>query len=124
MNFRQRLARYGLGIGIGILLSLYFFSGRGCGDWLPANRIAADIRTLGFAPDARVLCLLECHAPEGGLDGWLAGADLDLGASGPREQPRRYVFRSEGPVGALEFVLADTAAVVRAPDPAVAGCGC
>ncbi len=124
MNFRQRLARYGLGIGIGILLSVYFFSGRGCGDWLPANRIRADIRTAGLAPDARVTCLLECAGGGGGLDGWLTRAELDLGASGPREVPRRYVFRAEETIVALEFVLTDTAAVVHAVEPVPANCGC
>ena len=65
MNFRQRLARYGLGIGIGILLSVYFFSGRGCGDWLPANRIRADIRTVGG---------LSAHAGQSGLVDWFTAS--------------------------------------------------
>jgi hypothetical protein len=47
---------------------------------------------------------------------FVAAADVDFGASGPRDTPQWYVLRVDGSAGdlaELEVVLLDTASLVR-----------
>ena len=96
MNFNQRLLRYGSGVLIGIFLSVAFFSGRGCSDWLPEKRIKTRIQLNQLQADEVVLCAIRCWQNETGkdspLEAWLLNAEIDWSKSGPRETPQRYVF--------------------------------
>ena len=96
MNLKQRLLRYGIGIFIGVLLSLAFFSGRGCNDWLPEKRIKARMQLDGIRPDSTVACIIRCHQNTTqdamSLESWLMEAEIDWSESGPRETPQRFVF--------------------------------
>lgn len=115
MNFWQRLGRYGVGIAIGIVLSLYFFGGRGCGSWLPSAQIRTTVLEGGLTLSQEVA---RTH-PElevSDLITFVGAADVDFGASGPRDTPQWYVLRVDGSSGDLaevEVVLLDTASLVR-----------
>ena len=115
MNFWQRLGRYGVGIAIGIVLSLYFFGGRGCGSWLPSAQICTTVLEGGLTLSEEVA---RAH-PElevSDLIPFVGAADVDFGASGPRDTPQWYVLRVDAPTGDLaevEVVLLDTASLVR-----------
>ena len=116
MNFWQRLSRFGIGIVLGIALSLYFFGSRGCGSWLPSAQIRTTIVEGGvqLAPDVSYahpsLTVSEVLA-------FVGKADVNFGDSGPRDKPQWYVLESDardsGQLFLLEVVLLDTASLVR-----------
>ena len=116
MNFWQRLSRFGIGIVLGIALSLYFFGGRGCGSWLPSAQIRTSIVEGGIQLSSEV----STDNPEVSVSDVLAfvgAADVNFGDSGPRDDPQWYVLEDpEAKWGALttvEVVLLDTASLVR-----------
>lgn len=134
MNFKQRLLRYGVGIFLGVLISLYFFGGRSCGEWMPTARIKADIQLGGIMPDAKTKCELECVGMSvTDLEALVLAGKVDLGASSPRETPKAYRLAlggsaGKGPFSEITFLLTDTASVATAlawregvPPP---GCDC
>lgn len=116
MNFWQRLSRFGIGIVLGIALSLYFFGSRGCGSWLPSAQIRTTIVEGGvqLADDVSVahpsITVSEVLA-------FVGEADVNFGDSGPRDRPQWYVLKGEaaeaGQLVEVEVVLLDTASLVR-----------
>ena len=116
MNFWQRLSRFGIGIVLGIALSLYFFGGRGCGSWLPSAQIRTSIVEGGIQLSPEV----SAGNPEVSVSdvlSFVGAADVNFGDSGPRDDPQWYVLEgAEAKSGALttvEIVLLDTASLVR-----------
>ncbi len=63
MNFRQRLVRYLIGIGIGFLLVKMFFGQRGCMKWLPGNQVKKQIveNNHGMEILQDVNCMMKCQ---------------------------------------------------------------
>ena len=116
MNFWQRLSRFGIGIVIGIALSLYFFGGRGCGSWLPSAQVRTTIVEGGLQLSQEVsLAHPELTVSE--VLSFVGSADVNFGDSGPRDIPQWYLLEGD-PSGELslrtaEIVLLDTASVVR-----------
>ena len=116
MNFWQRLSRFGIGIVIGIALSLYFFGSRGCGSWLPSAQIRTSIVEGGVQLSSEVR---EAHPAltVSEVLSFVGSADVNFGESGPRATPQWYLLEPEseepGTLKALEVVLRDTASVVR-----------
>ncbi|MGB0179510.1 MAG: hypothetical protein ACPF8U_05575 [Flavobacteriales bacterium] len=116
MNFWQRLSRFGIGIVIGIALSLYFFGSRGCGSWLPSAQVRTNIVEGGVQLSQEVR---EAHPALTVTDvlSFVGSADVNFGDSGPRDTPQWYFLEQEdaapGNLTALEVVLLDTASVVR-----------
>ena len=116
MNFWQRLSRFGIGIVIGIALSLYFFGSRGCGSWLPSAQVRTSIVEGGvqFSPEVH-----EAHPALTVTEvlSFVGSADVNFGDSGPRDTPQWYLLEQKGEapgkLTALEVVLLDTASVVR-----------
>ena len=118
MNFWQRLSRFGIGIMLGIALSLYFFGGRGCGSWLPS----AQVRKIIVKGGVQLSPELRASQPDLTVSEilmYVGSADVDFGASGTREDPQWYLLSGEvdgSPLTAIEVVLMDTASVVRRVD--------
>ena len=116
MNFWQRLSRFGIGIVIGIALSLYFFGGRGCGSWLPSAQVRTTIVEGGLQLSQEVsLAHPELTVSE--VLSFVGSADVNFGESGPRDTPQWYLLEgdnssADGLVTA-EIVLLDTASLVR-----------
>lgn len=116
MNFWQRLSRFGIGIVIGIALSLYFFGGRGCGSWLPSAQVRTTIVEGGLQLSQEVsLAHPELTVSE--VLSFVGSADVNFGDSGPRATPQWYLLEGdpsgEGSLRTAEIVLLDTASVVR-----------
>ena len=116
MNFWQRLSRFGIGILLGIALSLYFFGSRGCGSWLPS----AQIRTTIVEGGVQLSDGVSAAHPSVTISQVLAfvgKAEVNFGDSGPRDQPQWYVLEGEaseaGQLVKVEVVLLDTASLVR-----------
>ena len=116
MNFWQRLSRFGIGIVLGIALSLYFFGSRGCGSWLPSAQIRTTIVEGGVQLSEDVSATYPSMTVSEVL-AFVGEADVNFGDSGPREQPQWYVLEREaveaGQLMAVEVVLLDTASLVR-----------
>ena len=116
MNFWQRLSRFGIGIVLGIALSLYFFGGRGCSSWLPSAQIRTSIVEGGVQLSTDVT---QSHPSLSVSDvlSFVGTADINFGESGPRDTPQWYLLEAKGQgAGALtevEVVLLDTASLVR-----------
>ena len=116
MNFWQRLSRFGIGILLGIALSLYFFGSRGCGSWLPS----AQIRTTIVEGGVQLSDGVSAAHPSVTISQVLAfvgKAEVNFGDSGPRDQPQWYVLEGEaseaGQLVEVEVLLLDTASLVR-----------
>lgn len=116
MNFWQRLSRFGIGIVLGIALSLYFFGSRGCGSWLPSAQIRTTIVEGGVQLSEDVSATHPSITVSEVL-AFVGEADVNFGDSGPRDQPQWYVLEGEaikaGQLVAVEVVLLDTASLVR-----------
>ena len=116
MNFWQRLSRFGIGIVLGIALSLYFFGSRGCGSWLPSAQIRTTIVEGGVQLSEDVSATHPSMTVSEVL-AFVGEADVNFGDSGPRDQPQWYVLQGEaveaGQLVAVEVVLLDTASLVR-----------
>lgn len=116
MNFWQRLSRFGIGIVLGIALSLYFFGSRGCGSWLPSAQIRTTIVEGGVQLSEDVSATHPSMTVSEVL-AFVGEADVNFGDSGPRDQPQWYVLEGEavevGQLVAVEVVLLDTASLVR-----------
>jgi hypothetical protein len=116
MNFWQRLSRFGIGIVLGIALSLYFFGSRGCGSWLPSAQIRTTIVEGGVQLSDDLAAAYPSLTVSEVLT-FVGAADVNFGDSGPREQPQWYVLEGEaveaGQLVAVEVVLLDTASLVR-----------
>ena len=116
MNFWQRLSRFGIGIVLGIALSLYFFGGRGCGSWLPSAQIRTSIVEGGVQLSTDVT---QSHPSLSVSDvlSFVGTADINFGDSGPRDTPQWYLLEAEvqvaGALTEVEVVLLDTASLVR-----------
>ena len=116
MNFWQRLSRFGIGIVIGIALSLYFFGGRGCGSWLPSAQVRTTIVEGGLQLSQEVsLAHPELTVSE--VLSFVGSADVNFGDSGPRDTPQWYLLEDENSYAdglvTAEIVLLDTASLVR-----------
>lgn len=129
MTIKRRLLIFGTGLLIGTVLSYLLLGWRGCSDWLPERRLRADIELAGLHANASTRCLMACWEAQGELlptlVDWLYRGEVDWEASGPREQPKRYVFRmQDGLLSAMEVVQSGAAweasIVPRKPD----ACAC
>ena len=61
MNFWRRVRIYILGLGIGSLMVLFLFGDRGCGGWLPGNRVKTSIMESLFETSEYTNCKLTCN---------------------------------------------------------------
>ncbi|MEY5043294.1 MAG: hypothetical protein RJA19_521 [Bacteroidota bacterium] len=131
MNLTQRFFRFGIGLFIGTVLAYLFFQGRSCSDWLPERRIRASLEAGGLAWGDQARCVWDCIAARESLPdpvtAFVYSGDVDWGRSGPRESPKRYVFRyDQGPVQQVTFLLTEERSTLQsitlAPDAAPCSC--
>jgi hypothetical protein len=100
VNFRQRFLRYGIGVFIGLLLSVFFFQGRGCNDWLPEKRIKSRMQMDGVRPSEALVCWMQCdespaQASMAELMQWLMESNINWSASTPRSIPPCYILDTD-----------------------------
>ena len=95
MNFWQRLSRFGIGIVLGIALSLYFFGSRGCGSWLPSAQIRTTIVEGGIQLSEDVSATHPFMTVSEVL-AFVGEADVNFGDSGPRDLHHWFVLEGVG----------------------------
>lgn len=134
MNFRQRFLRYGIGVFLGLLLSVFFFQGRGCNDWLPEKRIKSRMQMDGVRPSEALMCWMNCTEDHSEVSmsqvmQWLLDAEINWSASSPREVPPCYVLDTDSscPLGKLEVCFSlksGTVSFTEASAVSLEGCNC
>lgn len=99
MTFSQRLKRFLIGIGIGLILSFIFFQDKTdlLTSWLPGNRVIHELTNFTWQQSETMNCYLSCNnLNEEQLKKELVDANVNFSMSKPREQPRSYaVFIDE-----------------------------
>jgi hypothetical protein len=134
VNFRQRFLRFGIGVTIGLMLSVFFFQGRGCDDWLPEKRIKSRMQMDGVRPSEAMACWMQCDGGPAQVTmsevmQWLLEAEVNWTASSPREEPPCYILDTapDCPLRQLEVCFSlDSGTVYLTPDsgPASEACDC
>ncbi|MDA8606577.1 hypothetical protein N9L13_06050 [Flavobacteriales bacterium] len=120
MNFRQRFLRYGIGVFVGLLLSIFFFQGRGCNDWLPEKRIKSRMQLDGVLPSEALACWMECaggpaQASNSTMMQWLLESEINWSESRPRQEPPCYILDTAPgcPLRQLEVCFGANSGVVN-----------
>lgn len=91
MNLSQRVNRFLIGILIGVLLSIVFFSDRGCSSWVPENMVLGQLKSYYTQPDSTVACRMDClDITEFELADLFENGDVRISESQPRATPRKY----------------------------------
>lgn len=91
MNFGNRLKFYMLGIGMGVIISYMFFGNRGCGAWLPGNRVKAAILDFEWLSSKNLDCQLKTLSlsPDS-LIHFVENSSVNLNKSTTDTDPRVY----------------------------------
>jgi hypothetical protein len=98
MTFFQRLKRYMVGLGLGILLSIFFFQDRASllTSWLPANRVKTAIIEMPWQQDSTLNCLLNCmETTEAAIKTAVDDGDVLFDESQVKVMPKRYVIATD-----------------------------
>jgi hypothetical protein len=98
MTFFQRLKRYMVGVGLGILLSIFFFQDRASllTSWLPANRVKTAIIEMPWQQDSTLNCLLNCmETTEAAIKTAVDDGDVLFDESQVKVMPKRYVIATD-----------------------------
>ena len=91
MNFGNRLKFYMLGIGMGVIISYMFFGNRGCGGWLPGNRIKAAILDFEWMSNNAIDCQLNTLSfSSDSLISFIEKSSVNLNKSTTDTDPRVY----------------------------------
>ena len=128
MNFKQRLLRYLIGFGIGIMISLFFF-----GDklhlftsWLPSNVVKSRLVDSYWDVSPRSTCLLACiemDVPE--FKSQIVSGEVDFKGSLTEGEQKEYelVFPESDLLRSARFAVKDSSARIL-DIRAVKNCDC
>ncbi len=117
MNFLQRLKRFMIGFGIGLILVYFFFSDRLdlLTSWLPNERVMERLRQTELLLPDSMLCRLNCHHLDSArVADLLIDGDVSFSTSLTRQEPKLYkvdFMQHEIPVR-LSFLCTDSTSAV------------
>jgi len=109
----RRVRIYLFGVGLGLLVVFFLFRD-GCGtyNYLPEDRIKAELQRYPLAVSERMQCLLQCNEiREWDVEYLLENGDVRVKDSNPRATPRDYVLEGTTDTGkklSIRFQLADS----------------
>lgn len=104
MGFWKRLRVYIIGFGLGLLLTYMFFGNRGCGGWLPGNRVKASITESNFLMTQNMNCRMEtANFTLDSLVQFIVKSDVVFSKSDVKGNPKTY-YLTDG-VKVINFVL-------------------
>ena len=119
----RRIRIYLFGFGLGLILTFFLFRD-GCGkyNYLPEDRILAELREYPLVHTERMNCLLKCQEVQSwDLDFLLNEGSVIMKESQPRTEPKNYVLEGtskEGKKLKLRFQLHnDTTSVIAIMKP-------
>lgn len=96
MSFWRRVRLYILGLGIGSLMVLFFFGDRGCGGWLPANRVKTSIMESILLTSEYTDCKLQCNEfTKEKIQDLIVKGSVNFKESKTKTDPREYKINYE-----------------------------
>lgn len=96
MKILRRFKYYGIGFGIGLLLSIILFQGRGC-EWLPGNRVKGSVMRSDLYANDSIQCLLDCTKMDSAqFYKWVEESEVNFGKSETKKKPRVYRLENDG----------------------------
>jgi len=111
MNFVQRLKRFMIGVSIGVLLSLFFFSDKMnvFTSWTPSNRVKARVLESYRVDATQSACLLDCHQLDwDSLMVLVESTDVEFGQSITKGDPKEYQLTNEDFAMDMRFAVRDS----------------
>lgn len=122
MKFWQRLRVYLIGVGIGVVLSIIIFGGRGC-DWTPTNRVKKRVFSGEIYTSDSLYCQMECQERDSAaVYDFINEADVDFSLSETQSTPKVYHLSHEGEV--MKIALYDTTSTIQSWELAGQPCDC
>ena len=95
MKFINRLKYYVIGVGLGTLITMFFFRDRACGAWLPENRVKTAMLEYPLYTSNQMNCSMEeQNFTFDSLAKYIEEADIDFSQSSVEETPRIYYTSS------------------------------
>lgn len=130
MNFWSRFRYYLIGVTLGIVISFFFFRGRGCA-WLPENRVKNELLESVILYTGEMECALDCNnLTEADIYELFNSGDVLFDESEPNEETKIYVLEGESAAGKkfkVAFKLKDTISqlykIIDGVDPGSCKCG-
>lgn len=117
-----------IGLGIGVILSAFFFKGKGhlWTSWLPGNRVVDRLEQSYWNVSPSADCYLECMSLDvEGLKDHLRAGDVDFSTSQTKGDAKEYqlVFTESEYLHAIRFGVKDSSATILKVD-AIQNCDC
>jgi hypothetical protein len=115
MTFWARFRYYLIGVSLGVVISFFFFRGRGCA-WLPENRVKNELAESVVLYTDKMKCELKCNnLKEEDIYELFYSGEVLFSESKPNEDPKIYVLEGESAEGKtfkVAFKLKDTISTV------------
>jgi hypothetical protein len=109
MNFKQRLLRYLIGVGIGCVIVYAMFPNRNWLGWTPGNTVFRTIAYFGMDLSDRARCQLACDQRiAAGITHAAVFGKVDFGKSETEEKQKKYLIT----LGQTKMTVAITDTIV------------
>ncbi|MDZ4823003.1 MAG: hypothetical protein SH856_06050 [Flavobacteriales bacterium] len=96
MTFKQRLLRYLIGVGIGLIIVWVMFGDREWLGWTPKNRVLKMIRAAELTVSEKAQCQLDCMAmKDADIKKFLENASVNFSKSNPHKEPKTYLLEGD-----------------------------
>lgn len=107
MNFKQRLLRYGIGVGIGCLLVFVIFPQYDWLGWTPQKQLMERIRESTWVYSEHGKCTMRCiNKTNADFDQARFFGKVNFEMSDVHQEPKRYQLEHESVV--FQVLLSDT----------------
>lgn len=111
MTFWARFRYYLIGVSLGVVISFFFFRGRGCA-WLPENRVKNELVESVILYDDKMKCEMDCNGiSEEDIFELFYSGEVLFSESKPNEDPKIYVLEGDG--FKVSFALKDTVSTIH-----------
>ncbi|MFZ5552275.1 MAG: hypothetical protein ACOZCO_04100 [Bacteroidota bacterium] len=116
MTFWKRIRYYLIGVSIGLVVSFFFFQGRGCA-WLPGNRVMKKISESMILRTDSIACVLKCHEiTDEDIFTLFTDGDVLFSESETHSEPKKYVLEgnrvNNGHSFKLKFIVRDSTSLI------------
>lgn len=122
MNFWKRVRVYLVGVGIGLIFSIYIFWNRGC-SWTPTNRVKRTVFSGYVYTSDSLKCVLDCAQTDSlEVYNFINDADIDFSLSETQADPKVYHLSHKGDI--MKLAIKDTTSYIKSWDLLTNKCDC